>query len=327
MGMTTAQTMLELAACPCCESSASHACEDGVWHLVRCTNRKCGMQSGIFPTKPWAFRIWNTRASQPAAVREALEPFAKAAAAAAWPTYEGDTLLINESFGVTVGDLRKARAALRSSQPAAQAPRECATCHAILAEGPQPAATYEADAGTGMTYDTITEAFDQWRKTLTVVDRPSNQEIFSQGYVAGWSAKEAPAGTDGDRERIAGIDEEDHMQKISALIARLQSTMDRFGDTCVYIRRGGMAWGAVALNRRDDDRKNGVFDLQAQHDRDMQARLEQVERLIVTKNEWMERAMKVESAIAISPPQVPDAVREALHAKGRTKAGNDIGGI
>lgn len=53
--------------CPCCNSAAVHAAEEGVWHLVRCTNRKCGMQSGIFPTKPMAFRCWNTRALAPEA--------------------------------------------------------------------------------------------------------------------------------------------------------------------------------------------------------------------------------------------------------------------
>jgi hypothetical protein len=79
-------------------------------------------------------------------------------------------------------------------------------------------------------------------------------------------------------------DDEDEMMKISALIARLQSTMDQFGDTCVYIRRGGLSWGAVALNRRDDDRKHGVFDLQAQHDRDMLQRLEQIERLKASRD-------------------------------------------
>lgn len=79
-------------------------------------------------------------------------------------------------------------------------------------------------------------------------------------------------------------DDEDHMVKISDLISRLQSTKDQFGDTCVYIRRGGMAWGAVALNRRADDEKNGVFDLQAQHDRDMLQRLEQIERLKASRN-------------------------------------------
>jgi hypothetical protein len=78
-------------------------------------------------------------------------------------------------------------------------------------------------------------------------------------------------------------DDEDQMVKVSELISRLQSTMDQFGDTCVYIRRGGLAWGAVALNRRDDDKKHGVFDLQAQHDRDMLQRAEQVERLIAAR--------------------------------------------
>lgn len=47
--------------------------------------------------------------------------------------------------------------------------------------------------GAHMTVESIEAAFDKWRRTLTVVDRPSNQQIFSQGYVAGWNAKEAAA--------------------------------------------------------------------------------------------------------------------------------------
>lgn len=70
-----------------------------------------------------------------------------------------------------------------------------------------------------------------------------------------------------------------HMIRISALIADMQGILDRFGDTCVYIRRGGLSWGAVALNRQSDDEKFGLFDIQAQHDRDMKQRAEQVERL------------------------------------------------
>lgn len=70
-----------------------------------------------------------------------------------------------------------------------------------------------------------------------------------------------------------------HMIKISAMIADLQSIFDRWGDTCVYIRRGGCSWGSVALHRRAYDEKHGIFDIQAQHDRDMQKRLEQIERL------------------------------------------------
>ena len=101
------------------------------------------------------------------------------------------------------------------------------------------------------------------------------------------------------------VDDEDHMVKISTLISRLQSTFDQFGDTCVYIRRGGLSWGAVALNRRDDDKKHGVFDLQAQHDRDMLQRVEQVERLIASKNEWMERASKA-GACASKPDSSTD---------------------
>lgn len=73
--------------------------------------------------------------------------------------------------------------------------------------------------------------------------------------------------------------DEDQMIKISKLIADLQTIKERFGDICVYIRRHGLSWGAVALNYRDDDKKHGVFDLQEQHDREMLARLEQIERL------------------------------------------------
>lgn len=81
-----------------------------------------------------------------------------------------------------------------------------------------------------------------------------------------------------ERERAEG-EQSDRMVKISALIANLTAVRDRYGDTCVYIRRGGMSWGAVALNREADDKKHGVFDLQAQHDRDMHAMADRVERL------------------------------------------------
>lgn len=85
------------------------------------------------------------------------------------------------------------------------------------------------------------------------------------------------------------VADEDRMQKISEVITHLQSVQDRFGDTFVYIRRGGMSWGAVALNRRDDDKKNGVFDLQAQHDREITARVQQVERLIADNRDLRAR--------------------------------------
>ncbi|ANM12104.1 hypothetical protein [Rhizobium sp. N324] len=84
--------------------------------------------------------------------------------------------------------------------------------------------------------------------------------------------------------------DDDHMIQIEELISQLEAIHDRFGNTCVYIRRGGMGWGAVALNRRDDDRKNGVFELQAQHDRDMHARLEQIGRMKKDRDEcWHAR--------------------------------------
>ena len=54
-----------------------------------------------------------------------------------------------------------------------------------------------------------------------------------------------------------------HMVQIDTLILELKETSERWGNTCVYIRRGGMGWGAVALNRRDDDKVHGVFDLRA----------------------------------------------------------------
>lgn len=101
-------------------------------------------------------------------------------------------------------------------------------------------------------------------------------------------------------------DNESRMETISALIARLQSTLDRWGDTCVYIRRGGLSWGAVALNRRSDDEKNGVFDLQAQHDRDMLERLEQIERLKKDRDEWRQKVWDAEakaSSVSSTPPK------------------------
>lgn len=85
-------------------------------------------------------------------------------------------------------------------------------------------------------------------------------------------------------ETVHHNDADDHMIKIEKLIADLQAIKDRFGNTCVYIRRGGLSWGAVALNRRDDDKKYGVFDLQAQHDRDMLERLEQIDRLKASRD-------------------------------------------
>lgn len=113
------------------------------------------------------------------------------------------------------------------------------------------------------------------------------------------------------QEREETRDDDDKMWKLDDLIADLQSVKERFGNTCVYIRRGGMSWGAVALHRRDDDKKHGVLDLQAQHDRDMQARVEQIERLIASKNEAWSRAATAEDALkaaltAPSPASMPD---------------------
>lgn len=88
-----------------------------------------------------------------------------------------------------------------------------------------------------------------------------------------------------------GEGDDSQMKRISALIADLQDVLNKFGDTCVYIRRDGLSWGAVALNRQADDEKNGVFNLQATHDRDMADRLGQIERLIADRNEWRDRAL------------------------------------
>ena len=48
------------------------------------------------------------------------------------------------------------------------------------------------------------------------------------------------------------------MQKVSQMIAYLQNVLNNFGDSCVYVRPGGVSWGAVALNRESEDRKLGV---------------------------------------------------------------------
>jgi hypothetical protein len=119
-------------------------------------------------------------------------------------------------------------------------------------------------------------------------------------------------------EQIAeAVDDTDRMQKISEVILHLQSIQERFGDTCVYIRRGGMSWGAVALNRRDDDKKNGVFDLQAQHDRDMTARLQQVERLIGDNRDLRAQI----SALSAPPSSKPEAVSDADFPAGAIENG------
>jgi len=49
----------------------------------------------------------------------ALRPFAEACKAAAWPTFESDNCQINASFGLNVGQLRAARAAISKTGGAA----------------------------------------------------------------------------------------------------------------------------------------------------------------------------------------------------------------
>lgn len=46
-----------------------------------------------------------------------------------------------------------------------------------------------------MTLETIETAFAEYRKTVTVVDKPANFDSFSQGYIAGWNAHETHQST------------------------------------------------------------------------------------------------------------------------------------
>jgi hypothetical protein len=51
-------------------------------------------------------------------------------------------------------------------------------------------------------------------------------------------------------------------------------------------------------------RKHGVFDLQAQHDRDMLERLEQIERLKKDRDEWRQKVWDAEAkASSVSSTQ------------------------
>lgn len=88
-----------------------------------------------------------------------------------------------------------------------------------------------------------------------------------------------------------------HMIQIDALIVDLKGISDRFGNTCVYIRRGGLSWGAVALNRCDDDKKFGIFDLQAQHDRVVEQLGGQIERLKADRDSEREARQKSDDAL------------------------------
>lgn len=99
------------------------------------------------------------------------------------------------------------------------------------------------------------------------------------------------------------------MRSVASVASRAcWETRKNFGNTCVYIRRGGLSWGAVALNRQADDKKHGVFDLQAQHDRDMAERLGQVQRLIEDRDRERELRWKYEKeleALKSTPPPAP----------------------
>lgn len=117
------------------------------------------------------------------------------------------------------------------------------------------------------------------------------------------------------------------MVNVSTLIANLQTVLDRFGDSCVYIRRGGLAWGAVALNHRSDDEKFGLFDLQAEHDRALIQRARQVERLIADRNEQRSQRWALETELASLRSQLAKQSEENTELRGAlsqiTNAGGD----
>lgn len=99
---------------------------------------------------------------------------------------------------------------------------------------------------------------------------------------------------------------ENHMAQIDKVIADLQAIRARWGNTCVYIRRFGFSWGAVALNRHAEDEKNGVFDLQARYEAMLLERAEQVERLIKDRDEWRQKVWDAEKSLAAAPAQPID---------------------
>src|SRR5712691_11918687 len=116
-----------------------------------------------------------------------------------------------------------------------------------------------------------------------------------------------------------------HMVQIDKLIADLQSISKQFGNTCVYIRRGGLSWGAVALNRRDDDDKFGIFDLQAQHDRETIRCHGQVQRLIATRNSEQEARWKCEAALRKKDNAMGGVVRASTSCRRRLLRPHPIG--
>jgi hypothetical protein len=129
-------------------------------------------------------------------------------------------------------------------------------------------------------------------------------------------------------DKAIEADDMDRMVKIEKLIADMQAVRDQFGNTCVYIRRGGLSWGAVALNRRADDERHGVFDLQAQHDRDMEARVGQVERLIEDRNEQRQRATEAEDRATTAQARIERleaALREMVEEKRDYMRINNLG--
>ena len=53
--------MAELKPCPVCGGHPQWLIYSDVENLVRCTNKNCGCETGIFTTKGLATKAWNTR--------------------------------------------------------------------------------------------------------------------------------------------------------------------------------------------------------------------------------------------------------------------------
>lgn len=178
-------------------------------------------------------------------------------------------------------DLGKPRSEMSRPELYAMIDSLQAAIHEVAKQISQGTLTRRSSAGLKVTDEIVERAIPHLRH-LNIAGKDQWRKSVRNALTAALEPLPSHAGEDDGADT-------DRMQKISEVIAHLQSIKERFGDTCVYIRRGGMSWGAVALNRRDDDKKNGAFDLQAQHDRDMTARMEQVQRLIDDNRELRAR--------------------------------------
>lgn len=77
------------------------------------------------------------------------------------------------------------------------------------------------------------------------------------------------------------------MRKVSETIAYFQDVINRFGDSCVYIRPGGCSWGAVALNREAFDAKSPEDQAREKHSELLHLATMRAERLAEIA-EWMD---------------------------------------